>query len=426
MGSFPAQGWMAAFQDRVNADRELAVIGQKFNANIGLGFGCTRYVMRVREGRLDDFIASPRFDVPTDFGLRAPMEVWGKFLSANPPPMFHDPFAMLMRVPEFIIDGNTLAAMQSARALHRMMSLMREAPAAPDAPLEAELRSRPLSAPDFEPITGRYLRMDIDGAPHRIFVEEAGQGIPLLCLHTAGADSRRYRHLLNDHEITARFRVVCFDMPWHGRSDPPPEWWLTSYELKTEPYLALIRQVWLALDLQRPVIMGCSMGGAIVLRVASDFPDEIRGIIGLESGAYAPGRYNDFLLHPAVHGGELVATYTFGLNAPMSPEAGKRDNWWYYAQGGPGIYRGDVMFYSFDWDAREHVKRIDTKRCKVSLLTGSYDYSCTPEMSKAVADAIPGCRYTEMPGIGHFPMIENYPLFRTFLMPELDVMAAAD
>lgn len=126
MRSFPGDAWMAAFQDRVNADRELAVMGRKFNATIGFGFGDTRYVVQVREGRVAGFIASPRFDVPTDFGLRAPMEVWGKFLSPNPPPMFHDPFAMLMRVPEFIIDGNTLAAMQCARALHRMMSLMRE------------------------------------------------------------------------------------------------------------------------------------------------------------------------------------------------------------------------------------------------------------------------------------------------------------
>ena len=189
---------MAAFQDRVNADRELAVIGKKFSANIGLGLGDTRYVIQVREGRLVGFIHSPRFDVPTDFGLRAPLEVWAKFLSPNPPPLFHDPFAMLMRVPEFIIDGDTLAAMQCARALHRMMGLMREAPAAPAEPREAE----PLTG--FEPITGRYLRMEIDGAPHRIYVEEAGEGIPLLCLHTAGADSRQYRHLLNDREITSR------------------------------------------------------------------------------------------------------------------------------------------------------------------------------------------------------------------------------
>jgi hypothetical protein len=129
MGGFPGEAWMAAFQDRVNADRELALIGKKFNAKIGIGFDDTRYVIEFREGRLTGFIASPRFDVSTNFGLRAPLEVWAKFLSPNPPPMFHDPFAMLMRVPEFIIDGNTLAAMQCARALHRMMSLMREEPA---------------------------------------------------------------------------------------------------------------------------------------------------------------------------------------------------------------------------------------------------------------------------------------------------------
>ena len=28
-----------------------------------------------------------------------------------------------------------------------------------------------------------------------------------------------------------------------------------------------------------------------------------------------------------------------------------------------------------------------------------------------------------MKGMGHFPMVENYPAFRAFLMPELDYMA---
>src|SRR3712207_6509501 len=123
--------------------------------------------------------------------------------------------------------------------------------------------------PEFEPILGRYLAVDVKGVPHRVYVEEAGSGIPLLCLHTAGADSRQYRHLLNDPEVTSRFRVVCFDLPWHGRSGPPDGWWLTRYELTTAHYLALIEAVWNALALDRPVVMGCSMGGAIVLRVAS-------------------------------------------------------------------------------------------------------------------------------------------------------------
>ena len=78
----------------------------------------------------------------------------------------------------------------------------------------------------FEPIVGRYLSVDIEGAAYRVHVEEAGQGVPLLCLHTAGADSRQYRHVLNDAAITERFRVIAFDLPYHGRSTPADGWWL--------------------------------------------------------------------------------------------------------------------------------------------------------------------------------------------------------
>ena len=193
--------------------------------------------------------------------------------------------------------------------------------------------------PDFEPILGRYFALDGIG---RIFVEEAGEGIPLLCLHTAGADSRQYRHLLNDAAVTSKYRVIAFDLPYHGRSTPADGWWLKKYRLTTQSYLAMIRAVWLKLKLERPVVMGCSMGGAIVLKVAAEYQDEITGIVGLESSAYAPGRYNEFLHHPAIHGGELAASYTYGLNAPSSPEQSRRENWWYYSQGGPEIGRAHV------------------------------------------------------------------------------------
>lgn len=277
--------------------------------------------------------------------------------------------------------------------------------------------------PDFEPIVGRYITVDIAGEKHRLFVEEAGKGIPLLCLHTAGNDTRQYRHVMNDKAVTDRFRVIGFDMPYHGRSTPPDKWWLKRPRLTTKLYMQIIRAVWTALDLDRPIVMGCSMGGAIVLKVAADCQNEIRGIVGLESSAYAPGRYNEFLHHPAIHGGELCASYTYGLNAPTSPEQNRRENWWYYSQSGPGVYQGDVHFYSLDWDAREDIKTIDTSRCKVALLTGEFDYSCTPAMSEQVAAAIKGSRYTMMKGMGHFPMIENYPDFRPYLIDALDHVA---
>jgi hypothetical protein len=32
-------------------------------------------------------------------------------------------------------------------------------------------------APALEPMVGRYVRLAIDGVPHRVYFEEAGQGI---------------------------------------------------------------------------------------------------------------------------------------------------------------------------------------------------------------------------------------------------------
>jgi pimeloyl-ACP methyl ester carboxylesterase len=418
--------WLERLRERINGDREMQVVGTWFTTAFSITSGEQRCILRFERGRLVETVMSPRLDVRCAFGFRASPETWSRFLAKNPEPLYHDFFAMLMRVPGFVLEGDTLVAMQHARALHRAMNLMRQAPS--DAG-EAGTRARGGTGqgPEaqhglVEPIVGRYLHVEVAGQPHRVYFEEAGEGVPLLCLHTAGADSRQYRHLLNDRSVTHRYRVVAFDMPYHGRSNPPDRWWLRAYQLETQDYLAVIRAVWTALHLERPVVMGCSIGGAIVLKVAAEYQHELRGVIGLESAAYAPGRFNDYLHHPAIHGGELVASYTYGLCAPQSPETGARENWWYYSQSGPGVYAGDVHYYSVDWDGRQDIRRIDTTRCRVSLLTGSYDYSCTPDMTREVARAIPGSRLVIMDGMGHFPMIENYPAFREFLLPELEFM----
>jgi hypothetical protein len=126
MSDYPGLAWLERFQARANADPELAVIGDWFTATFGLTFGESRYALKVEKGRIREIVPAPRLDTRVPFGFRAPVEVWRKFLSPRPPPLYHDFFAMLMRVPEFVLEGDSLAAMQNARALHRMMNLMRE------------------------------------------------------------------------------------------------------------------------------------------------------------------------------------------------------------------------------------------------------------------------------------------------------------
>ena len=84
---------------------------------------------------------------------------------------------------------------------------------------------------DFEPMTGRYFTLNSGGSEYRIYIEEAGSGIPLLCLHTAGSDARQFRHILADPDITSRFRVIAFDLPWHGKSNPPKGFRDSDYKL---------------------------------------------------------------------------------------------------------------------------------------------------------------------------------------------------
>jgi hypothetical protein len=130
MSDYPGASWLARYRDRVNADPEMNVIGEWLSTTFSLTFGEARYALAIDKGKIVDIIVSPRLDVRTAFGFRAPVTVWQKFLSPNPPPLFHDFFAMLMRVPEFVLEGDSLLAMQNARALHRMMNIMRETGAA--------------------------------------------------------------------------------------------------------------------------------------------------------------------------------------------------------------------------------------------------------------------------------------------------------
>jgi pimeloyl-ACP methyl ester carboxylesterase len=273
---------------------------------------------------------------------------------------------------------------------------------------------------EIEPITGRYARLAIAGRPHRLYWEEAGSGIPLLCLHTAGSDGRQYRAILNDGEITSRFRVIAFDMPWHGKSSPPEGFQDEEYRLTTDAYVDLVVSVALALELDRPVVMGCSIGGRIVLELAKRHPDLFRAAIGLQSSAFAQRYFPlDWLHKPTVHGGEMCAAYCYGLVGPGAPPAHRWETLWHYMQSGPGVFKGDLHFYSIDGDVSDRLAEIDTGRCPVFMLTGEYDYSCTPEASRETAARIRGAELTIMEGLGHFPMSEDPGRFRQFLMPVL-------
>jgi pimeloyl-ACP methyl ester carboxylesterase len=274
---------------------------------------------------------------------------------------------------------------------------------------------------EFEDIIGRYLNINVDDTNYRIYVEEAGKGIPLLCLHTAGSDGRQFRHILNDQKITKNFRVIAFDLPWHGKSNPPEGYELNDYKLTTSLYKNIIMSFCDNYKLNEPVIMGCSMGGRVVLHLALEQSNYFKAVIALEGSDKLEPYYDlDWLYRPDIHGGLIQSAFVSSQIAPQSPDKFRHETLWHYMQGGPGIFKGDLYFYWHDGDFDDRSGLIDTSKCPVYLLSGEYDCSCTPERTLATASRIKGAKAVIIPGIGHFPMSENPELFKSYIYPILD------
>lgn len=278
--------------------------------------------------------------------------------------------------------------------------------------------------PSFDAATGRYLALEVDGATFRVYVETAGQGIPLLLQHTAGSDNRQWRHLLNDREIGERFAMVAADLPGHGKSLFPDddEWWSHDYRLTQDFFMRFQVRLTEELGLDRPVFMGCSIGGHLAADLALNYPGVFRACIGLQASAHTPaaGEGSLFPLDNPRIGNDYTAALMYGLTSPMSPEARRREVAFIYSQAAPGVFRGDLYYYTVDHDLRSRAPEIDTSETPLYILSGEYDWSSTSVASKALADSIPGAKFISMPGLGHFPMAEDPARFREFILPVLD------
>ncbi|MDG9818195.1 alpha/beta fold hydrolase [Pseudomonas putida] len=272
----------------------------------------------------------------------------------------------------------------------------------------------------ISPVTGHYVTLEVDGCEYKVFYNQNGSGQPLICQHTAGCHNHQWRDLLEDDDITKDYLVIAYDLPRHGKSDPPlnKEWWKEEYRLTADHYVNFIVALCDALELENPIFMGSSFGGNVALQLALRHPDRFKAVIPVEAAAYAPGFYLDWWHHPHANASQVCASGVWDLMAPMSSDKDRWLTWHYYSQGAEA-FKGDLYFYSVDHDLRDKLGQIDGEKCPVVMMTGTYDYLTPPSATKETADQIKGGSFIEMEDIGHFPMSENYPVFKKYLVEAL-------
>ncbi len=260
-------------------------------------------------------------------------------------------------------------------------------------------------------IEARYV--EIDGAlgfveivtpDHQATVE----GPPtVLCIHTAGQSGVQWRHVAS--ALAERgYRVLVPDLPGHGRSEPAVTGPITDLVDYGDWLIALLR----ALDLQRPLVLGCSIGGKLTLELATrpDFP--LAGAIAMEAEA-APGRVNVAGLRRELEdvAGPARAERTYlgtlaSVGHSVSPAAAHRIALMHKRED-PEISSSDLI----GWGTHDVGARLEALTCPLHLVCGLddpwIDWRAVERLAADINAADPGrARFTGLPGIGHYPMEE--------------------
>lgn len=234
------------------------------------------------------------------------------------------------------------------------------------------------------------------------FIEDWGEGIPVICIHTAGQSGVQYRHAAP--ELAARgYRVIVPDMPGHGRTEPHQDGPVT--DLTT--YASWILEVCRVLDLDRPLILGCSIGGKITLDVATRAGTSIRGAIAMAASAQ-PGvlsvRGLRRELEDVAAPGRTDRTF-YGTRAVVGRAAGSDHRDLIarmHCREDPAVSTSDLIGWGTH-DVREGLGRIEVP---THVVVGEDDRWISGALARVTAEAIPGADFSLLPGIGHYPMEE--------------------
>jgi pimeloyl-ACP methyl ester carboxylesterase len=139
------------------------------------------------------------------------------------------------------------------------------------------------------PPRGRFI--DVDGV--RLHYLEQGEGPPVVLLHgnVVTAEDFAYSGLLD--LAAERHRVIAFDRPGMGYSDRPNgKLWTPGAQAD------LLRRAFDRLAVERPVVVGHSLGAMVAAALALDHPEAVRGLVLLSGYFYPTARADVALASP--------------------------------------------------------------------------------------------------------------------------------
>jgi len=248
-------------------------------------------------------------------------------------------------------------------------------------------------------ITGHYTIVQ----DTRIYYEECGEGMPFICIHTAGACSLEYHYLM---PILAahNFRVVAIDLPGHGK----------SYPVNWKPFKAMhdyAEFVWKVIqDIsqgEKPVVCGCSIGGNMVTDMACHHSQDIRAVLALEGAAVTPFYQLDAYEEPHACPGWHSIMERAAISScyrPM-PDEKAAELRWQHRFSSQEVAICDMLC----WANHNVLDKLHNVSCPYLILMGEADIFLVEELLDMTLSGIPEGLGEKIIGekMGHYPMVEQ-------------------
>jgi pimeloyl-ACP methyl ester carboxylesterase len=191
--------------------------------------------------------------------------------------------------------------------------------------------------------------------------------------------------------------VYALDLPGHGKSAGRGQQSIAGYAAAVTDWLE-------ATGLHSGIFVGHSMGSAIVLSLALDFPDHVLGLGLVGAGGRLPvgpalleGTANPTMFSQAV---EVIVSSSFSAQAP---EALTRTATQQMAETRPAVLHGDFLAC----DAFDETARISGIQRPTLVITGAEDRMTPVRQAQFLAGAIPNARLEVVPEAGHMVMLEQ-------------------
>jgi pimeloyl-ACP methyl ester carboxylesterase len=259
----------------------------------------------------------------------------------------------------------------------------------------------------FMPPAGRFI--DVDGA--RIHYLDEGTGPVLLLVHGLSGQLHNFTHSLLGR-LSPNFRVVILDRPGSGYSTRPAG---ASAEIVAQA--RMISRFCEELGLDRPLVVGHSLGGAIALALAMNHPDHVGGLALVAPATQRPERVPAPFDRMLITSPLMRRVIAWTVAVPMSirnsertlavlfgPEPVPRD---FAVRGGGLLSLRPVSFYGASTDLVAsngdlgEAPRYEDLAMPVGVLFGTADRVLDPDVHGRGFAALAGAELELIEGGGH-------------------------